>query len=140
LPTTTQGFEALLKQLLALPGVHIISATRVACPCPDPAAGDSTAVELQPLDEADGMRLLEAHLGPGHCWGADGADRETARQLVELVQGSPLVLSIAAGLVRARDLAWQVRVRPARPPVTWQGRMCLDYTRSRRGRQAVHRD
>jgi hypothetical protein len=89
--------------------VHLLVATRVACPCPDQVTPEHSLVELQRLGEADGMRLVEAHMGPGRAWAPDGVDQEAARKLVCLVQGSPLVLSIATGLVRARDLRWEVR-------------------------------
>ena len=98
-----------VQELHALDNVRLVVASRVEGPAATvPTLG--AVVELGPLPEDDGLRLIEAHLSATHTWGADGKDKEAARQLVQLVESNPLVLSIAAGLVgsgRGR-LSWQV--------------------------------
>jgi hypothetical protein len=107
-PQATAVIKA-VQELHALGNVHLLVATRVEGPAAMvPTMG--AVVELVPLSEDDGLRVIEAHLGASTAWAADGKDKEAARQLVRLVEANPLVLSIAAGLVgsgRGR-LSWQV--------------------------------
>jgi hypothetical protein len=101
-----QAFKEVLDSLHAYPHVHLIVATRVEAPAVKGVWGGGV-VELSRLDAEAGMQLIESLLGPEHCW--NSSDQEAARQLVEVVQGNPLVLSIAAGLVQhSSDLTWQV--------------------------------
>jgi hypothetical protein len=102
-----QAFKAVLDSLHAFPHVHLIVATRLEAPPVAGVAGGPAAVELSRLDAAAGMQLLGSHLGAGHHWAE--ADQEAARKLVDEVQGNPLVLSVAVGLMmQGRDFTWQV--------------------------------
>jgi hypothetical protein len=101
-----QAFKEVLDSLHAFPHVHLIVATRMEAPAPK-GVGRAAVLEFSRLGAAAGMQLLESYQAPGHCW-ADG-DREAAGKLVEEVQGNPLVLSVAAGLVlHGIDFTWQV--------------------------------
>jgi hypothetical protein len=103
-----QAFKAVLDSLHAFRHVHLIVATRWEAPAVAGVGWGAAAVELRALDADAGMQLLESRLGPAHNW--TEADKQTARKLVEEVQGNPLVLSVAVGLVlHGKDFTWQVR-------------------------------
>jgi hypothetical protein len=107
-PIRVQAFKAVLDSLHAFPHVHLIVATRLEAPAVAGVGWGAAAVELRALDAEAGMQLLESRLGPAHHWAE--ADKEAARKLVEEVQGNPLVLSVAVGLVpHGKDFTWQVR-------------------------------
>ena len=95
----------MLDCLHDFPHVHLIVATSMEAP-PVKGVWGSSVVHLRSLDADAGMQLLESRLGPEHHW--TSCDQEAARKLVEVVQGNPLVLGVAAGLVQAKDLTWQV--------------------------------
>jgi hypothetical protein len=105
-----QAFKEVLDGLHAFPHVHLIVATRVEAPAVNGVWGGAV-VELSRLDAEAGMQLLDSCMKPGHCWSS--SDKDAARKLVEVVQGNPLVLTVAAGLVQHSfsDLTWQVSSR-----------------------------
>jgi hypothetical protein len=105
-----QAFKEVLDSLHAFSHVHLIVATRAKAPAVKGAWGGAV-VELSRLGAAAGMQLIESLLGPEHCWSSSD-QQAAARKLVEVVQGNPMVLSVAAGLVQhSNDLTWQVSSR-----------------------------
>jgi hypothetical protein len=101
-----QAFKEALGSLHGFPHVHLIVATRLEAPAPE-GVGAVAVVRLSRLDTADGMQLLQSHLRVDAVWTA--SDQAAAGKLVEVVQGHPLVLCVAGGLVQhGSDLSWQV--------------------------------
>ena len=101
-----QEFKEVLDCLHSFPHVRLILTTRMAAPV-DHGVKGGAVLKLRRLDAAAGMQLLESHFDMSeHIWGSRG--QEAALKLVEAVQGNPLVLSVAAGLVEAGHLTWQV--------------------------------
>jgi hypothetical protein len=90
----------------AFPHVHLIVATRVEAPAVKGVWG-AAVVELSRLEAGAGMQLLQSHLSAKVAWTA--SDQAAAGKLVNAVQGHPLVLCVAGGLVlHSCELTWQV--------------------------------
>jgi hypothetical protein len=100
-----QAFKNVLDELHAFPNVHIVVATREAGLAVR-GVGPSAVVVLARLSATAAMDVLQFHLGPGCALSAK--KRAAAEQLVEVVEGNPLVLSIAGGLVQRGELTLTV--------------------------------
>jgi hypothetical protein len=94
-----QAFKQVLDELHRFLNVHLVVATREAGVVVN-RVGPSALVVLQPLSATAAMDVLRSHLGRSHRWSEDGRDLAAAQQLVEVVEGNPLVLSVAGGLVQ----------------------------------------
>jgi hypothetical protein len=101
-----QAFKRVLEELHAFPNVHIVVASREAGLVVRGVGPSTTVVVLHRLGAAAAMDVLQFHLGAGRP--LSGKKRAAAEQLVEVVEGNPLVLSIAGGLVRHGDLTLTV--------------------------------
>jgi hypothetical protein len=120
-PAAMQAFKVVLDELHAFPNVHIAVITReagVAVTGVEPSA----LVVLHRLSATAAMDVLQFHLKVSYRWSKDGKDLAAAEQLVEVVEGNPLVLSIVGDLVQqGRDgITLQVRGIGA-----WATQICL---------------